>query len=206
MPPTQAEGNVVPVGQPASCRSLYPVESRQPSRRQALFRCRFCRPAPGNLPLAASATRCARSGTNWTSGGQTRRPLSETLMSMPVPSSRRPDERPMTATIMRRRFNWIEVPLREQRPFRHLPMLRCSPSSLGAGAWRRILKVAPRLVTPRSVRLRRRALFDWPQRCHRHREGFDLPHGTEPSSPRATTSRRRHFRPATPSASSSPLT
>ena len=109
---------------------------------------------------------------------------------------------------MRREIDWIEVPLREQRPFLGI--------CLGAQMLARQLgaRVAPHpqgraeigYYPIRPTAAGHALCPDWPEHVyHWHREGFELP--LAPNCwPRATTSRCRRFRPATPSASSFTLT
>jgi GMP synthase (glutamine-hydrolysing) len=83
---------------------------------------------------------------------------------------------------VRREIDWIEIPLREQRPFLGI--------CLGAQMLARQLgaRVAPHpegrteigYYPIRPTAAGQALCPDWPERVyHWHREGFDLPHGTE---------------------------
>ena len=167
---------------PAITSCPFPVEGRQSSRRQALIpRCRFwssCTRKPRRR--AGSAMRCARWGIGSTSGGRalaTRLPetlddhAGAVIFGGPMSANDADD-------YVRREIDWIEVPLREQRPFLGI-CLGAQMLAMQLGA-----RVAPHPegrteigyypIRPTAAGL---ALCpDWPEHVyHWHREGFELP-------------------------------
>ena len=80
-----------------------------------------------------------------------------------------------------REIDWIEVPLREQRPFLGI----CLGAQMLANIWRqgRAPRAGPdpdRYYPIRPTEAGRSLLPDWPSQVyHWHREGFELPAGTE---------------------------
>ena len=104
----------------------------------------------------------------------------------------------MPTIIVRREIDWIDVPLREQRPFLGICLgAQMLAKQLGAQGRAASARPSPRSAITRSARPRRDCAVcpDWPDHVyHWHREGFELPVGRRIAGGGRATFRCEAFR------------